>query len=360
MTPRDDVLSRFSGTGPPEALYMPDLTLWYKWHKEKDTLPSDWRGFSLVEVARALNVPAWVVARPWSALTPGIDVTTQEKLDDRVVRYETPAGTLTARWSLGPDGDWWQVEYPVKSIEELPAAKALIESRTYALDASGLARLEALVGDSGVIALEIPMRPYSDLLHTMLGWGEGLMLFAGEGRPVLLEMIAALEEKLQALAAQVAGLAGSLILAPDNLDGQYISPRVFREHLDNSYRRSAGTAHAHGKHLVVHVGGPSRRILSLLTQAGVDGVEGIAGPPQGDVSLAEARQLAGPGLTLWGGVPQDFLVPIHPENDFEIAVREAAREVAGDRRMILGIADRVSTGSDLARLRSIPGLVRGA
>ena len=42
------------------------------------------------------------------------------------------------------------------------------------------------------------MRPYSDLLHTTLGWGEGLMLFVGEQAPILMEMLALLEE--QALA----------------------------------------------------------------------------------------------------------------------------------------------------------------
>ena len=42
--------------------------------------------------------------------------------------------------------------------------------------------------------------------------------------------------------------------------------------------------------------------LPLLAEAGVDGVEGIAGPPQSDITLAEARQLAGPGITLWGGI----------------------------------------------------------
>ena len=63
------------------------------------------------------------------------------------------------------------------------------------------------------------------------------MLFAGDGRPILLEMLAVLEEKVQGLAAQVAALPGDLLLSPDNLDGQYISPRVFRDHFAEGYRR---------------------------------------------------------------------------------------------------------------------------
>ena len=152
------------------------------------------------------------------------------------------------------------------------------------------------------------MRPYSDLLHTMLGWGEGLMLLMGEGRPMLLEMLGLLEEKLAALTAQIAGLAGDVLLAPDNLDGQYISPRVFREQMAESYRRTAEAAHAQDKRLVVHAGGPVRRLLPLLAAAGVDVVEGVAPPPQSDATLAEARAAAGPDLILWGGIPQDLLL----------------------------------------------------
>jgi len=155
----------------------------------------------------------------------------------------------------------------------------------------------------------------------------------------------------------VAALPGDLLLAPDNLDGQYISPRIFRDLFAGSYRRSAESAHRYGKPLVVHVGGPIRRVLPLLAEAGVDGVEGIAGPPQSDVSLAEARQLAGPGITLWGGIPQDLLQDIHTQEAFEAGVAEALRQAEGDSRMILGVADRVPVDAEFARLQAIPGLL---
>jgi hypothetical protein len=201
------------------------------------------------------------------------------------------------------------------------------------------------------------MRPYSDLLHTMLGWGEGLMLLMGEGRPMLMEMLGLLEEKLAALADQIAGLEGDVLLAPDNLDGQYVSPRVFREQMAESYRRTAGAAHAQGKQLVVHAGGPVRRLLPLLATAGVDVVEGVAPPPQSDATLAEARAAAGPDLILWGGIPQDLLLAEHDETEFEAAVKEAAAQVAQDSRTIIGIADRVPVDADIARLQAMPRLI---
>jgi hypothetical protein len=358
MTLRSDILSRFTGDAATAPFFLPDLTLWHKWHAERGTFPDGWSNPTLIQAARRLNTAIWAVARPWQVSTPGIPTHCEETAEERIIRHETPGRALTTRFTRGPDGDWWLTEYPVKSADDLTAARALVEARTYMPAETGLAALREAVGDDGVVALELPMRAYSDVLHALLGWSEGLMLFAGDGRPMLLEILAVMEEKLQALTEQVAALPGDLLLAPDNLDGQYVSPKVFRDHFALSYRRTADSSHRHGKPLVVHVGGPIRRILPLLADAGVDGVEGIAGPPQSDATLAEARQLAGPGITLWGGIPQDLLQEIHSQKLFEAGVADALQQVKGDARMILGIADRVPADADFARLRAIPELTQ--
>jgi hypothetical protein len=354
MSSTADILARFSGAAGQGAVYLPDLTLWYKWHRAQDSLPAGWRGYSLPEVARALGAPVWLAARPWRVETPGIETGVSEGEGERVVRWQTPLGGLVARWQRGPGGDWWQTEYPVKTPENLAAAVALVNARSYVVDASELAELQAQVGDDGVLALELPHRPYSDLLHELLGWSDGLLLVS---EPAVSEIVTSLELKLQDLVRQVAGLPGELVLSPDNLDGQFISPTVFQAYLAGSYRLTAEVLHERGKRLVVHVGGPVKRLLELLAHAGVDALEGVAGPPQGDASLSRARAVAGPGLTLWGGIPQDFLLEARDREEFEAAVRQAAREAQADPRMILGVADRVPADAELGRLEAIPGLI---
>lgn len=355
MTTESQILARFSGEPQSDLLYLPDLTLWYGWHQRQGTLPPKWAGRSLPDLARAMGVPVWFPFQPWRVKMIGASRREVETSDERIITTETSLGTLTARWALGPDGDWWQVEYPVKSIRDLPAALEVVKAQSYSPDATGLEEARAQVGDDGIVALQLPRRPYSDLLHDFLGWAEGLMLLSD---PLVQEMLDTLEGKLQHLLDQLTDLPGSIVLSPDNLDGQYISPKMFARHLAPSYERTVSMLQPHGKVLVVHVGGPIRHLIGPLAGAGIHTLEGISGPPQSNASLSEARQLAGPDLTLWGGIAQDHVLDAHDWGTFEAAVRLATQEAREDSRTILGIADRVPVNAQLDRLEALPELLR--
>jgi hypothetical protein len=128
---------------------------------------------------------------------------------------------------------------------------------------------------------------------------------------------------------------------------------MYQRHLAASYQHTAALLAEQGKPLIVHAGGPVRRLLGPLTEAGVAAVEGIAGPPQSDATLAEAREAAGPELTLWGGIAQDLLLEAHGWPAFEAAVQQAAAAAKADPRAILGVADRVPVQAEIDRMHAI-------
>jgi hypothetical protein len=139
MSFQAQILARFSGTPQSKLLYLPDLTLWYDGHARQGTLPEKWAGLSLPALARTLGVPLWYPYQPWKVNMVGARVHQTENGDECVLRSETSLGDLVARWVLGPDGDWWQVEYPVKSAADLPAALELVKARAYTLDTTDAA-----------------------------------------------------------------------------------------------------------------------------------------------------------------------------------------------------------------------------
>lgn len=360
MSTRNRICNCFAGscvTLARSPLLLLDLTLWCKWRREREMSPGPWN--SVIDAARALGTAAWAPFKAWRVEYDGVEVTTEETGDQRDIIYRVGERTLLARWTVGPDGDWWQTEYPVKTLDDLTAAVEIAAARRYVVDESGLADWRKAVGEDGVVPLELPMRPYSDVLHSLVGWGEGVALMVGRGKPLVAEIIAILERSLIRLTENLTGLDGDLFLAPDNLDGQYIPPRAFAEHLAPGYVATAEAGRRCGKSLVVHVGGPVRKLVPLLAQAGVDGIEGIAGPPQADATLAEARAAAGPDITLWGGIPQDLLIAEHDPETFQAAARAAIEQARADAsgRMIIGVADRVPVGAEVSRLKQLVELV---
>lgn len=351
------VLQRFTGQPSSSPLFLPDLGLWYGWHHKLGTLPDSCRGLSLPGIARRLGVPAWMTAKPYHLDWGPTRIKVSRQGNERIVRYESPDGTLTERWEKGPDGDWWQTEFPAKTAADLAVVQAMLSDRAYRFDRSQYDRLRAEVGDDGIVAIELPRRPFSQVFLEWLGWSDGLMLFF-EAEDEIKAIIDLLEEHVQALVQIATALPGPIFLSPDNLDAQFISPAYFDQYLASSYARTADTLRAHDKKLMVVTGGYIRRLLPPLVQAGVDAVQGISGPPQSDATLAEARSAAGANLTLWGGIPQDALIEDYPEAEFEAVLQQAAQEAAQDGRSILGVADVLPIAADFTRLERILDLIR--
>ncbi len=356
MTWRTQLLGRIRGEYDSSLLYVPNLSLWYDWHTARGTLPEEWEGCTLAQVTRALGAPIWLTPCCYRIERSGAQRQVRKRNGERVIRHVAPSGALVERWTLGPDGDWWQTEYPVKTVDDLTVLKDIISRRTYVLNVTRANALAAEVGEGGVVALELPRRPFAQLCLEWLGWTDGLMLLM-DAADLVDEVLDALEGKIQGLVAEVARLPFDVVCSPDNLDAQFISPGVFSQYLAGSYRTSADILHAHGKRFLTGTGGPIRRLLAPLAATGVDGIDGVSGPPQSDATLAEARALTRPDFLLWGGIPQDALLPACTQADFEASVRRAAAEAQDAGAVLVGIADRVPVDADLGRLRAIPALL---
>jgi hypothetical protein len=324
-----------------------DLGLWFSRNTERDSLQEGCRGRSLIEIYSDLNLRPWAPFRPWKVEYNGVGFTETVAESARERIWETSGGTLKAGWILGPDGDWWQSAYPVKSSADLPLAAEVIRSMSWRIDREAAGNAPPRPHGTYI---ELPMRPYSELLHSFLGWDEGLMI-AMEEEEQITGMADAMEAKYSALVEDLLDFPESDCLAPDNLDGNFISPAAFESQMAAGYRNTADALHRAGKKLFVHIGGNARRLLGPLAECGVDCLEGICGPPQGDASIPEARQLCGPSITLWGGLAQDFLLPSCGEDDFRAACASALEEVAADGRAILGAADRVPPDALFTRIR---------
>jgi hypothetical protein len=258
---------------------------------------------------------------------------------------------------VGPDGDYWQVEYPAKTVDHLRVVRDYAEALRYEIDLDELATVTRMVGDDGVVAVELPAHGFQTLLLEFLGFSDGLMLLA-EAPEEIEAIVGALRRARSDLLGRLCDVGNPIFYSPDNLDGQFVSPGLFDAYLADDYSQTVADLETAGKHLIVHAGGPIAPLAEAVARTGVHCVAGVAGPPQADLELAAAREKMGESVVLWGGIPQDFLLPETPESELDASVRAALDQARRDPRIIIGIADHVPPEMERNRMERVVELMR--
>jgi len=92
------------------------------------------------------------------------------------------------------------------------------------------------------------------------------------------------------------------MMAMDNLDAAFHTPAYLEKFSASFYEQASRIAHAHGSTFFIHACGRQRINLKLMDSLGVDGLEGVAYPPLGDVQLDEAMALTSDRFLITGGI----------------------------------------------------------
>jgi uroporphyrinogen-III decarboxylase len=110
---------------------------------------------------------------------------------------------------------------------------------------------------------------------------------------------------------------------------------------------------ARKKILAMHADADTKQILPLIERAGFNVLECFATSPMVGTTLADARQILGERVILWGGVPSNILEAPYTEEQFEEYMDKLFCTIAPGKAFILGIADNAMPGSSLRRMRRI-------
>jgi uroporphyrinogen decarboxylase len=110
------------------------------------------------------------------------------------------------------------------------------------------------------------------------------------------------EAAMLELARQMATAGVKVMMAMDNLDTMFHPPRLVEQCSASFYEQASRICHEHGSQFFIHACGQQKANLGLIASLGVDGLEGVAPPPLGDVELDEAMRLSGDRMIVTGGI----------------------------------------------------------
>jgi len=223
---------------------------------------------------------------------------------DRVITrtYHTRRGTLTERQRyIFADSTLVQEVFTLDdAADPLGALEELLRARRWRFLPERYAQEQARVGDDGLVVAGELFSPLK-ALHFLAGAVNATYLISDD-EPRVRELLALHEAAQLDLVRQIAAAGVPAMMAMDNLDAAFHTPAYLEKFSASFYEKASRIAHAHNSTFLIHACGRQRVNLRLIDSLGVDGLEGVAFPPLGDVQLDEVMRLTSDRFLITGGI----------------------------------------------------------
>jgi uroporphyrinogen-III decarboxylase len=303
---------------PARFVYAPNYWQWFEHHLQHGLLPDEIAHCtSQLELMKHLGLDVFsrnvycAQQRCWygglaEAVWSGVEFDEQETLQgrDRIFArvYRTAVGTLQERLRyVFRESTLVQEKFLVDDqARQLDALQEILEARRWQFHTSRYQAAQAAVGPQGLVIageLHCPLK----MLHFTMGPERTTYLLVDE--PERAAELLALHEAAQLdLVRQMAVAGVPVVMSMDNLDAVFHTPAYVERHSASFYTAASRICHEHGSLFFVHACGRQKANLARIASYGVDGLEGVAFPPLGDVELDEALRLSGDRLIITGGI----------------------------------------------------------
>ena len=323
---------------PARVAYAPNYWQWFAHHRNQGTLPREIADCgSQLELIRRLGLDVfsrniycdeqrgWFGGLAEVVWTSDVVCETRESYEGRdlIINrvYRTRAGVLTERLRyVFAESTLVQEKFLVDDYKtQLDALEAFLRARRWRFVPE---RYRAWLDRAGVGGCVVAGELHSPLkmLHFVLG-AENTTFLLEDYPDRAAELMALHEAAMLELVKQMAEAGVPAVMSMDNLDTAFQPPRYIERYCASYYEKAAALCHLYDSLLFIHACGQQRRNLKLVASLGVDGLEGVAFPPLGDVELDEALGLAGDRFIITGGISAMEFQNLHTREEIFAYVR---------------------------------------
>jgi len=209
---------------------------------------------------------------------------------------KTPVGTLE---NLRMDG--WTQEYFVKEPKDYKVLEWIARNTELVADYDAFCEEEERFGDQGIMAVSAHRTPIQEIMVEKVGLENFCYHLADEVQ----QLYACHEAMVQVCRREyeiIAAGPGEFVKLWENFTAETFGPDRFREFHMPVYRAAAELMHAAGKRLMAHTDGLLGRVAHLMPETGLDILESLTPPSEGDVEPEQWRELW-PDMVFWSNVP---------------------------------------------------------
>jgi hypothetical protein len=278
----------------------------------------------------------------YSVQHPNVEISQKDEVLDgiptKVVTYRTPVGEIYQRSRTEPGyGSSWNVEHFIKDVKDYEVLEFVIRDMEYSPNYDAYKRAEESLGDTGITMVWIERVPIQRLWIQYTGI-ERLSIDLYDNLSVVERIMEAMIDKCRESWDIVADSPAQFIWCPDNITGVMVGPPLFDKYCIPYYSEVAAVMHRKGKRVMCHMDGMVGRLVNSVRETDLDIIEAFTPPPDGDLSLAEARKA-------WQNkaVSINFPSSVHlaePETIRDMAL-QLLREAAPGNGFVIGVTENV-------------------
>jgi hypothetical protein len=243
----------------------------------------------------------------------------------------TPFGTISEHTT-----DGWRTAYLIKTPADYHAMQFVVENTELELDDAIFSRSEENVGNQGLTLVRAARTPYQQICVDFAGL-ETLSYHLVDAADEVQGLYEAIERQVISYYNLIARSSAKFIQMPENLTSSQTGPKRFSRYHLPILEKITSILHKAEKRVVAHCDGAVSCLASMLAVSGLDGIESFTLPPEGDMTLEQAR-LAWPDMIIWNNIRlSDY--NLQPDELTKI-IQTSIRQGAVDGRLLLfGISE---------------------
>jgi Uroporphyrinogen decarboxylase (URO-D) len=317
-TPKSEIEKMLANQEPSRFVYSPNYWQWFKHQKDHKLLPDEIKHCQTsLDLYNYLGVDVFsrnIYSDPETYWFGGLcdeiidDFKIVEKKSfagkDKVTEkeYVSSIGSLKEKLTyLFNDSTLVQNKFLVTDYDkEFDLFKHFVANRRWQFNKQKYKDACDLLGDKGVVIAGEFFSPLK-MLHFVMGPVNTVYFLMEHSEKA--ELLLELHEKSQLdCIKQCVENGVKVVMAMDNLDTMFHPPDYVKDYSSSFYTKASKICHANDARFFVHACGQQKDNLKLLSSYGVDGLEGVAAPPLGDVTYNEACLDTRDGFIITGGI----------------------------------------------------------
>ncbi len=209
--------------------------------------------------------------------------------------WRTPIGEIVATWTQN-----WHQKYFLETPDDYRVMTYIVEHTDYVPNYESFEAQSAALPAFMVAVPRMGRTPLQTILVDYAGLGNfALHLYEYEAE--VRRLYDALLVNFRRLAEIVAAGPGRYINILENFTAETLGPRRYAEFLLPVYEETYGLFRAAGKVVGYHYDGKLAAVKDLVAHAPLDLIESLTQPPEGDMTLTDARA-AWPDKLFWAHV----------------------------------------------------------